>query len=175
LLERAVRAGYMSLDEINERVVESAMEVAEDSEDMEEIGSSDETYAMKDFLEEAGFQVDFVDRRLTRTFADGGMFDDNDGFMKADNNRNFRYPEKEVYVEIIDEPIDLISEFDESNNVDIKPLSDDIDLTDDKKIKARLTQQKRGNGEKFLAIAPNAFEFMGENIPMPSSNKHKND
>jgi hypothetical protein len=276
LLEKAVRKGFITLDEINERVVDSAMETAQDSEDMEEVGSSDETYAMQEFLNEAGFKTVFVQGRLLREYADGGFmndvyadggeirrfnrheqmdaetreevldvvsepnlssvltnylyglfdgydysqterfkeeisklkskdsdlhdkvnaiykkidkykfekyddyadggfFGDNDGFMKADNNRNFRYPEKEVYVEIIDEPIDLISKFDESNNVDIKPLSDDIDLTDDKKIKAILTQQKRGNGEKFLAIAPNAFEFMGENIPMPSSNKHKND
>ena len=72
LLERAVRNGFINLDEINERVVETALETAQDSEGTEEVGSSDETYAMKEFLEEAGFKVDFVNGRLTREFANGG-------------------------------------------------------------------------------------------------------
>ena len=174
LLERAVRAGYMSLDEINERVVESAMEVAEDSEDMEEIGSSDETYAMKDFLEEAGFQVDFVDRRLTRTFADGGMFDDNDGFMKADNNRNFRYPEKEVYIETLDEPIGLTSSGSDMPNIfKFTTISEDIDLNDDNRIRARMTQSNIGSAENFGKINPSAFEFI--DLPTTTSHTHKND
>lgn len=258
LLERAVRGGFITLDDINERVVDSAMETAQDSEDDEEVGSSDFTSYLHNFLDEAGFKVGYVNGKLTREFADGGsmngsgevnvkkrnfdviimpkkleievqitradtvdqyglndaevewhqerwgyvikaddnkkfnkalrvlgitqkyadggMFSDNDGFMKADNNRNFRYSEKEVYVETIDEPIDLTDYTeDRTNEVDIRTIDNDIDLTDDRKVKARLTQPKRGNGEKFLAIAPRAFEFMGENIPMPSSNKHKND
>jgi hypothetical protein len=73
LLEKAVRKGFITLDEINERVVESAMETGQDSEDMEEVGSSDETYAMQEFLDESGFKVGFVNGRLTREFADGGF------------------------------------------------------------------------------------------------------
>jgi hypothetical protein len=130
---------------------------------------------MKDFLEEAGFQVDFVDRRLTRTFADGGMFDDNDGFMKADNNRNFRYPEMEVYVETFDEPIDLTSNVSiKTNDVVIRPLDEEIDLSEDGRIRAKMTQSNRGSAENFLKINPRAFEFI-KGLPTPTSHTHKND
>jgi len=78
LLEKAVRKGFITLDEINERVVESAMETGQDSEDMEEVGSSDETYAMQEFLDESGFKVGFVNGRLTREYADGGAVQDGD-------------------------------------------------------------------------------------------------
>jgi hypothetical protein len=34
-----------------------------------------------------------------------------------------------------------------------------------------MTQSNRGSAENFAKINPNSFEF----IPMPTSNKHKND
>jgi hypothetical protein len=73
LLQRAVRGGYITLDEINERVVDSAMETAQDTEDMEEVGSSDFGAYLRDFLDEAGFKVGYVNGRLTREYADGGF------------------------------------------------------------------------------------------------------
>jgi hypothetical protein len=341
LLERAVRGGYITLDEINERVVDSAMETAQDNEDMEEVGSSDFGAYLRDFLDEAGFKVGYVNGRLTREFADGGgveerlvgtfyfdsrkdktfrviysdkdkisieyfdkskkpigkiedvqrsefeyltnmgawakykqsyfadggeirrfdrheqmdsqtreeildivsepelrgaltnylyglydgydysqterfkeemknlkskdsvlhdrinaiykkidkykfekyddfadggMFDDNDGFMKADNNRDFRYPEMEVYVETFDEPIDLTSNVSsKTNNVVVRPLNEDIDLSDDGRIRAIMTQSHRGSAESFSKINPRAFEFIGKDLPMPTSHTHKND
>jgi hypothetical protein len=109
-------------------------------------------------------------------YADGGMFDDNDGFMKADNNRNFRYPEMEVYVETFDEPIDLTSNVSsKTNNVVVRPLNEDIDLSDDGRIRAIMTQSHRGSAESFSKINPRAFEFIGKDLPMPTSHTHKND
>jgi hypothetical protein len=87
LLERAVKGGYITLDEINEGVVDSAMETAQDSEDMDEVGSSDFGAYLRDFLDEAGFKVGYVNGRLTREFADGGFFTPNvsDGTAFMDN------------------------------------------------------------------------------------------
>ena len=169
LLERAVRGGYITLEEINRNVVESAMETAQDSEDMEEVGSSDFGASLHNFLDESGFKVSYVNGRLTREFADGGMFDDNGGFMRADNERSFRYPERDVHVDTIDEPIDLTTKA--TNNVVIRPLDEDIDLKEDGRIRARMTQSNRGSAESFSKINPRAFEF----IPMPKSHTHKND
>jgi hypothetical protein len=108
------------------------------------------------------------------SFADGGMFDDNDGFMKADNNRNFRYPEKEVYIETLDEPIGLTSSGSDMPNIfKFTTISEDIDLNDDNRIRARMTQSNIGSAENFGKINPSAFEFI--DLPMPTSNKHKND
>ena len=51
------------------------------------------------------------------------MFDDNDGFMRADNENNYRYPEREVKVDTIDEPIDLTSNVSvRSNEVVLNPI-----------------------------------------------------
>jgi hypothetical protein len=248
LLERAVRNGFITLDEINERVVESALETAQDSEDMEEVGSSDETYAMKEFLEEAGFKVDFVNGRLTREFADGGdvapeevtinkrnydvvimpktleievqitradtidqmalnidgvtwnqerwgytikadnikQFNkvlsvlgvtrrfDNGGFMEAKNGNNYRYPNREVRVETIDEPIDLNDNVSYgSNEVVIEPINDYMDLTgDDLRAKLSYTPKHR-SPEKMLDVNPRMAEFV--ELPKTISNKHKND
>jgi hypothetical protein len=108
-------------------------------------------------------------------YADGGMFDDNDGFMKADNNNNYRYPEMEVYVETFDEPIDLTSNVSrKTNNVVIQPLNEDIDLSDDNRVRARMTQSNKGSAKDFAKINPRAFEFI-EELPMPTSHLHKND
>jgi hypothetical protein len=196
LLERGIRGGYMTLDEINERVVDSAMETAQDSEDMEEVGSSDFGAFMYNFLDEAGFKVGRVNGRLTREyadggsfapnvadgtafmdnayFADGGMFDDNDGFMKADNNRNFRYPEMEVYVETIDEPIDLTSNVSSNtNNVVIRPLDQNIDLNEDGRIRAKMSYNPVGRTpEKMMAVNQ---RMVVTDLPMPTSHTHKND
>jgi hypothetical protein len=107
--------------------------------------------------------------------ADGGMFEDNDGFMRADNEFNYRYPTKEVYIETLDEDIDLTSPNSDYNNVEIITISEDIDLKDDNRIRARMGYEpKNRTSEKFANINPRAFEFM-ENVPMPTSNKHKND
>jgi hypothetical protein len=107
--------------------------------------------------------------------ANGGMFEDNDGFMRADNNFNYRYPTKEVYIETLDEDIDLTSPNSDYNNVEIITISEDIDLKDDNRIRARMGYEpKNRTSEKFANINPRAFEFM-ENVPMPTSNKHKND
>ncbi len=174
LLEKAVRRGFITLDEINERVVYSAMEVAQDSEDMDEVGSSDETYAMQEFLDEAGFKTVFVQGRLLREYADGGMFDDNDGFMRADNNNNYRYPEMEVYVETVDEPIDLTSNIDgKTNNVVIRPLDQDIDLNEDGRIRAKMSYNPTGRTpEKMMAVNQ---RMIVTDLPTPTSHTHKND
>jgi hypothetical protein len=107
--------------------------------------------------------------------ADGGMFEENDGFMKADNEFNYRYPEMEVYVETLDEPIDLTSNVSSrSNKVVIKPLDENIDLNDDNRVRATMGYNpKNRNPEKFSKINPRAFEFI--DLPMPTSNTHKND
>ena len=109
-------------------------------------------------------------------YADGGMFEDNEGFMRADNNFNYRYPEMEVYVETFDEPIDLTSNVStKTNQVVIKPLDENIDLNDDKRVRATMGYTpKNRNPESFAKINPRAFEFI-EELPMPTSNTHKND
>jgi hypothetical protein len=134
-----------------------------------------------DVLKSLGYPVDSIvdsdgEEIQDAKYADGGMFDDNDGFMKADNNRNFRYPEMEVYVETFDEPIDLTSNVSsKTNNVVVRPLNEDIDLSDDGRIRARMTQSHRGSAESFSKINPRAFEFIGKDLPTPTSHTHKND
>jgi hypothetical protein len=113
---------------------------------------------------------------IVSSYADGGMFEDNEGFMRADNNFNYRYPEMEVYVETFDEPIDLTSNVStKTNQVVIKPLDENIDLSDDKRVRATMGYTpKNRNPESFAKINPRAFEFI-EELPMPTSNTHKND
>jgi hypothetical protein len=133
---------------------------------------------------------------VVNSYADGGMFDDNEGFMKADNNNNYRYPEMEVYVETIDEPIDLTNKvsrisgkidiLDEpidlrsnvsrrTNDVVIRTLDENADLNDDKRVRARMSYNpKDRNPDKLLSVNPRAFEFI-KDLPMPTSNTHKND
>jgi hypothetical protein len=104
----------------------------------------------------------------------GSYLQDNEGFMRAKNNFNYRYPEMEVYVENLDEPIDLTSDISKpSNKVVIKTIDENIDLNDDNRVRARMTQSNRGSAENFGKINPRAFEFI--DLPMPISNKHKND
>lgn len=105
----------------------------------------------------------------------GSYLKDNDGFMRADNNFNYRYPEMEVYVETIDEPIDLTSNVSSrSNNVVIMPLDENIDLNDDNRVRATMGYNPKNRyPENLLKINPSAFEFM--NLPMTLSKTHKND
>jgi hypothetical protein len=120
----------------------------------------------KDWAKEKGYNA--------IQYADGGMFEENDGFMKADNEFNYRYPEKEVYIETLDEPIDLTSTVTiKSNEVVISPIDENIDLNDDNRVRARMTQSSRGTAENFGKINPRAFEFI--DLPMPTSHTHKND
>ena len=111
---------------------------------------------------------------MNNVYAKGGMFDDNDGFMKMDNNRNFRYPEREVHVDTIDEPIDLTTNVDlRRKRVNIEPLNDDIDLNDDNTVRARLSyEDKNRTPEKIMRVNP---RMIIENFPMPKSSTHKND
>jgi hypothetical protein len=119
-------------------------------------------------------KIEVFDESGKKIMADGGIFEDNDGFMRADNNKNYRYPEKEVYIETLDEPIDLTSTVTiKSNEVVITPIDENIDLNDDNRVRARMTQSSRGTAESFSKINPRAFEFI--DLPMPTSNTHKND
>ncbi len=187
-LERAVSSNLIELDEINEELVESALEKTRelDDDDIEEIGSSDFTYYLKSVLDEAGFKVGFVNSKLRRlnedgsvkeisnNFANGGMFDNNEGFMRADNENNYRYPETEVYVETIDEPIDLRSDIgSKTNNVFIKSINDDIDLNEGSKIRARMGYNPIGRTpEKMMAVNQ---RMVVTDLPKPISTTHKND
>jgi hypothetical protein len=174
LLEKAVRSGFITVDEIDERVIDSAMETAEDSEGVDEIGSSDFTAYLHDFLDEAGFKVGYVGSKLTREFADGGMFDDNDGFMRADNENNYRYPETDIEVDVLDEPIDLTDNTSNmSNEVVIMPINEDINLNEDGRIRARMgSNPMNRNPNKMMAVNQ---RMVITDFPMTQSNKHKND
>ena len=109
-----------------------------------------------------------------KKYADGGMFDDNDGFMRADNERSFRYPEMEVYVETFDEPIDLTSNVSSNtNNVVIRPLDQSIDLNEDGRIRAKMGYNPMGRTpEKMMAVNQ---RMVVTDMPMPTSHTHKND
>ncbi len=109
-------------------------------------------------------------------YADRGSYlEDNDGFMKADNEFNYRYPTKDVYIETLDEPIDLTDNaIVKIKEVSVETINDDIDLNEDGRVKVRMGYEpEKKNPEKFGEINPRAFEFM--NLPMPTSNEHKND
>jgi hypothetical protein len=108
-------------------------------------------------------------------FADGGMFDDNDGFMRMTNGNNYRYPNRPVHVDTIDEPIDLkdnVSTF--ANEVVIQPLNEDIDLSENSRLRARVGYNPKDRSpEKMLSVNPRAYGFM--DLPKPTSSQHKND
>jgi hypothetical protein len=106
--------------------------------------------------------------------ADGGMFDDNEGFMRADNERSFRYPETEVEVDVIDEPIDLTDNVSSrSNEVVIRPLDEDIDLNEDGRVRAKMGFNPiNRNPNKMMAVNQ---RMIISDLPKPTSNKHKND
>jgi hypothetical protein len=104
----------------------------------------------------------------------GGVFNDNEGFMKADNENNYRYPEMEVYVETIDEPIDLSSNTSgRTNNVFIKSINDDIDLNEGSKIRARMGYNPiNRTPEKMMMVNQ---RMVVSDLPKPISTTHKND
>lgn len=113
---------------------------------------------------------------MNNVYADRGSYlEDNDGFMKADNEFNYRYPTKDVYIETLDEPIDLTdNSIVKIKEVSVETINDDIDLNEDGRVKVRMGYEPENkNPEKFGEINPRAFEFM--NLPMPTSKEHKND
>lgn len=69
LIPKAIRWGFITKEEFEadkDRFISAAAETAEEWKDAEEIGSSDMTYMMKEFLSDAGIKTDFVNNRLTR-------------------------------------------------------------------------------------------------------------
>jgi hypothetical protein len=107
-------------------------------------------------------------------YADGGMFDDNDGFMRADNERSFRYPEREVRVDSLDESVDLTNNVSyQPNEVVIRTLDENIDLNDDNRIRARMgSNPMNRNPNKMMAVNP---RMVFTDLPKPTSSTHKND
>ena len=107
-------------------------------------------------------------------FANGGMFDDNDGFMRADNERSFRYPEREVRVDSLEESVDLTNNVSyRPNEVVIRTLDENIDLNDDNRIRARMgSNPMNRNPNKMMAVNP---RMIVTDLPKPTSNTHKND
>jgi len=66
ILNSATKSGFISLTEVKEsRTQDQAVEIAEDHEDDEEIGSSDMTFILKEFLDGLGKKTGFVNNRLT--------------------------------------------------------------------------------------------------------------
>jgi hypothetical protein len=111
---------------------------------------------------------------MNNVYAKGGMFDDNDGFMKMDNNRSFRYPEREVHVDTIDEPIDLTTNVDlRRKKVNVQTINDDIDLKDDNRVRAKLSyENKNRTPEKLMMVNQ---RMIITDFPTPKSSTHKND
>lgn len=77
ILSRAVRNGYIDKKDVdNPNVQRAAESTAEYNSDMNEIGSSDWTYILKDFLDTAGYETTFVNGFLKVTgkkkYAEGG-------------------------------------------------------------------------------------------------------
>lgn len=107
-------------------------------------------------------------------FAKGGLFNDNEGFMKADNENNYRYPEMQIYVETLNEPIDLTSNYmSKTNKMFSNSINENIDLNDDKKVRARMGYNpKNRTPQKMMMVNP---RMVIENLPMPLPYKHKND
>jgi hypothetical protein len=102
------------------------------------------------------------------------MFDNNDGFMRADNERSFRYPEREVRVDSLDESVDLTNNVSyQPNEVVIRTLDENIDLNDDNRIRARIgSNPMNRNPNKMMAVNP---RMIFTDLPKPSSSSHKNE
>jgi hypothetical protein len=69
LVRRAVMGALLTPDEYFQdpnKFLLAAQETAENWDDMEEIGSSDMTFMLKEFLSNAGIETQFVNDRLTR-------------------------------------------------------------------------------------------------------------
>jgi hypothetical protein len=168
LLEKAVRKGFITLDEINERVVDSAMETAQDSEDMDEIGSSDETYFMQEFLDEAGFKTVFVEGRLLRVYSDGGfmnnVYADGGDLSNVELNFTFdtegdaelEYPQEVEKIKLLRQRIS----FDEvRGSVDYGKTKDNTDLKFYKK--GELVMTLKGDYDTDSEILDTDVEILG--------------
>ena len=65
ILRKAVISKFITLEDANVLSIRSvAEEIADEHNDDEEIGSSDMTFILKEFLDGIGFQTDFVDDKL---------------------------------------------------------------------------------------------------------------
>jgi len=73
LVEKAVYSDLLLIDEIDENLINSAIEYSEDSHSQEEIGSSDMTYILKYMLDGAGLKTDFVNGTLQRVDNNGNV------------------------------------------------------------------------------------------------------
>lgn len=72
ILYSSLQRGYITMEEASDKnVINAAKEVALDYEDDEEIGSSDMTFIIKEFLDDIGKKTGFEKGRLT--VYDGGM------------------------------------------------------------------------------------------------------
>jgi len=71
LVERAVYSDLLLISEIDNILINSAIQEARYSNEMEEIGSSDTTYLLKGMLDGAGLQTAFINHRLERVDANG--------------------------------------------------------------------------------------------------------
>jgi hypothetical protein len=80
----------------------------------------------------------------------------------------------EVYVETLDEPIDLTSNVSSrTNEVVIMPLDEKIDLNDDNRVRAKLSYEpKYRTPEKMMMVNQ---RMVIKDLPTPMSNSHKND
>ncbi len=82
LIEHAVMSSLLSIDELNADIVYAAKQTVDvySDLDVEEFGSSDWTYALKQFMDGTDYPVDFVDDRLVRVdkkyFKGGDLKDD---------------------------------------------------------------------------------------------------
>lgn len=122
-------------------------------------------------FDENGKKVEFL---YGGFYANGGIFNDNEGFMRADNNNNYRYPEREVNIDTFDEPIDLTDNVSSrSNEVVIRPLNEDIDLKEDSRLRARIGFNPTNRSpNKMMAVNP---RMVITNLPKTQSSTHKND
>ena len=69
LVVKAVRSGFITPDEYfkdAQTFITAAQETAENWSNMEEIGSSDMTFMLKEFLADAGIETEFINGKLTR-------------------------------------------------------------------------------------------------------------
>jgi len=106
------------------------------------------------------------------TYANGGMFDDNDGFMKSKNGNNYRLPQKQVFKDAIDEPIKLVDNVGAfKKKATVESLNDKINLDDDKNIRARLGYvNDNRNADKLRAVNP---RMTLTDLPKVSPKNHK--
>ena len=94
ILHHSLRMGYITIEEAtDENVIDVAREVAEYHKDDEEIGSSDMTYIVKEFLEGIGKKTSFNERGflMVSEDLDLGHQDNEPHMLKADLYRIGKY------------------------------------------------------------------------------------